>query len=380
MSGNPSQNGWPAVRLGDVTSVGSGAGFPIEYQGATSGRFPFYKVSDMNLPGNEVWMQVHNNAITEQVREELKAKPHPRGTIIFPKIGAAIATNKKRILTKDSCFDNNVIGIHPSPQIDPAFLYHLLLCKDLSDFANTGNPPSIRKTTLEDWQIPLPPLAEQKRIAGILDAADALRAKRRESLAQLDTLLQSTFLDMFGDPRRKGSTGKLPVRPQMLGDLARIRTGKLDANAADDDGLYPFFTCAVSTLRINTPAFDTKAVLVAGNGDLNVKYHEGKFNAYQRTYVIESLDEETLHPRFMHIFLDLYVSELRKQAIGGVIKYIKLPYLKDAVVQLPDLDMQEEFAEFIESVEAQQALQQSHLAELDALFASLQARAFNGEL
>ena len=63
-----------------------------------------------------------------------------------------------------------------------------------------GQSPALNKAKLQILQIPLPPLAEQKRIAGILDAADALRAKRREALAQLDTLLQSTFLDMFGDP------------------------------------------------------------------------------------------------------------------------------------------------------------------------------------
>ena len=75
-----------------------------------------------------------------------------------------------------------------------------------------------------------------------------------------------------------------------LGEFVSIKTGKLDANAADEDGIYPFFTCAENTLRINTAAYDCECVLVAGNGDLNVKYYNGKFNAYQRTYIIEVLD------------------------------------------------------------------------------------------
>ena len=77
-------------------------------------------------------------------------------------------------------------------------------------------------TFLKETQIPLPPLAEQKRIAGILDAADALRAKRREALAQLDTLLQSTFLDMFGDP----ATNPMRWDTSALGAVGEIITGK----------------------------------------------------------------------------------------------------------------------------------------------------------
>jgi type I restriction enzyme S subunit len=154
----------------------------------------------------------------------------------------------------------------------------------------------------------------------------------------------------------------------------------LDANAADEDGAYPFFTCAVRALRINTAAFDCKATLVAGNGDLNVKYYEGKFNAYQRTYVIESLNESQLVPRFLFAFLDLYVAELRKQAIGGVIKYIKLPYLTDAVMQVPDGMTQLDFAARLEQVERVKSLQIRAAAETEALFASLQYRAFAGQL
>jgi type I restriction enzyme S subunit len=161
----------------------------------------------------------------------------------------------------------------------------------LANFINKAvNQASVSIGNLRTIPVTIPPLPEQRRIAEILDEADALRAKRREALAQLGSLTQSIFIQMFGDPRRAGSTGNASTRPRLLGELTRIRTGKLDANAADEDGVYPFFTCAVKALRINTAAFDCKATLVAGNGDLNVKYYEGKFNAYQRTYVVESLD------------------------------------------------------------------------------------------
>ena len=72
-----------------------------------------------------------------------------------------------------------------------------------------------------------------------------------------------------------------------LGDLTQIKTGKLDANASSSDGEYPFFTCSKEPLKIATYSYDCECVLVAGNGDLNVKYYNGKFDAYQRTYIIE---------------------------------------------------------------------------------------------
>jgi type I restriction enzyme S subunit len=270
-------------------------------------------------------------------------------------------------------------------KISPEFAKYLIRSPGfrnrLASFINKAvNQASVSIGNLRTIPVNVPSLREQRRIAAILDQADALRAKRREALAQLDSLTQSIFIEMFGDPRRAGSTGSEPTEPRLLGELARIRTGKLDANAADEDGAYPFFTCAVKPLRIDTAAFDCKATLVAGNGDLNVKYYEGKFNAYQRTYVIESLNERHLAPRFLFGFLDLYVAELRKQAIGGVIKYIKLPYLTDAVIQVPDEGIQVEFAERLMQVERIKAAQVRAATETEALFTALQHRAFAGTL
>ena len=182
---------WELCRLGNVTTIGSGSGFPNEFQGQITGDYPFYKVSDMNLPGNEIRMQIHNNAITDEVREILKAKAHPPGTIIFPKIGAAIATNKKRMLIKKACFDNNVIGIHPSELITIDYLFHLLQAKDLSGFANTGNPPSIRKSTLDAWVFPNPPLDLQRRFAAIVNSVERQRTRMRDHFKELDSLFAS---------------------------------------------------------------------------------------------------------------------------------------------------------------------------------------------
>ena len=94
-----------------------------------------------------------------------------------------------------------------------------------------------------------------------------------------------------------------------LGNLVKIKTGKLNANASDENGSYPFFTCAKKISRINKFAFDSESVLVAGNGELNVKYYEGKFNAYQRTYVIDIIDKKLLSTKYVYYFLDKYIQK-----------------------------------------------------------------------
>ena len=133
-----------------------------------------------------------------------------------------------------------------------------------------------------------------------------------------------------------------------LGNYVKIRTGKLDANANDQNGIYPFFTCAVEPLRINSYSFDCECILVAGNGDLNVKYYDGKFEAYQRTYVIESRDKFKLDVRYLFHFMSEYVQKLREMSIGGVIKYIKLNYLTDAEIPLPPLNEQRRIAAILD--------------------------------
>lgn len=132
-----------------------------------------------------------------------------------------------------------------------------------------------------------------------------------------------------------------------IGDITKIRTGKLDANAADENGQYPFFTCSKNPLKINTYSYDCECVLVAGNGDLNVKYYNGKFDAYQRTYIIEDNSNGLLFMPYLYFFMESYVDELRKQSIGGVIKYIKLKNLTDALIELPSIEVQRKIVNII---------------------------------
>lgn len=155
-----------------------------------------------------------------------------------------------------------------------------------------------------------------------------------------------------------------------LGDYVNIKTGKLDANASSDSGIYPFFTCSKEPLKIETYSYDCECVLVAGNGDLNVKYYFGKFDAYQRTYIIESKNKEKLSVRFLFYFLDKYVDTLREQSIGGVIKYIKLGNLTEAIIPLPPLEEQRKIAAVLDKVNDLIAKRREQLDKLDLLVKS----------
>lgn len=155
-----------------------------------------------------------------------------------------------------------------------------------------------------------------------------------------------------------------------LGDIVDIKTGKLNANEGVEGGKYPFFTCSVKPLAIDTYSYDCECVLVAGNGDLNVKYYSGKFDAYQRTYIIESKDKLKLDNKYLYYFLSKYVDVLRNDAIGGVIKYIKLNNLTDAILPLPTLDTQYKIAEVLDKAQELIDKRKEQIEALDELVKS----------
>lgn len=161
------------------------------------------------------------------------------------------------------------------------------------------------------------------------------------------------------------------IRTARLGDFVRIRTGKLDANASVPNGEYPFFTCAIEPLRIDRFSYDCECILIAGNGDLNVKYFNGKFEAYQRTYIVESIDKSRLFPRFLFHFMCKYIEKLRRMSIGGVIKYIKLDYLTEVEIPHLDFDEQRRIADVLDRAETLRAKRRAALAELDGLAQSI---------
>ncbi len=203
---------WKA--MAEVAEIRSGWGFPQRYQGYSSGIYPFYKVSDMNISGNEIMMMTASNFIDDVTAKKLGVTPAPAGTVIFPKIGAAIATNKKRLLSIPSAYDNNIMGLIPNKELSPRFLLFWMQTVDLTKLAHdSGAVPSIRKSEMEKLLIPVPPLEEQERIVAILDRFDALvndltfglpaeiQARRRQYAHYRDRLLTFREAPPAGETR-----------------------------------------------------------------------------------------------------------------------------------------------------------------------------------
>lgn len=167
----------------------------MQYQGNSAGDYPFYKVRDMNNCGSCMQMTHANNYISETEVKELGCKPAPAGTVIFPKIGAAISTNKKRILVCDSCYDNNVMGLISNREyILPRYLLYILAQFDLTTIASqSGAAPSIRKSAIESVKIPVPPIEVQQKIVDILDKFSAITTSLTDGLPAEIALRQKQY-------------------------------------------------------------------------------------------------------------------------------------------------------------------------------------------
>ena len=153
-----------------------------------------------------------------------------------------------------------------------------------------------------------------------------------------------------------------------LGDCCNIQTGKLDANARVENGKYPFYTCDSQPYRIDTYAFDAEAILISGNGSLvgHVNYYKGKFNAYQRTYVLTEFSSFYI-PYLIH-FLKKYIRPyIMKNKKGGCIPYITLPILKNFLIPCPPLPEQENIVAELDCLSGVIEKQKQQLKELDNL-------------
>ena len=165
---------WVEKRLGDVFFVRSGYGFPISFQGNKDGVIPFYKVSDMNNVGNEVFLSLSNNYISEEDANKLNIRQFKKGSIIFAKIGAAIFLERKRIASCNCSIDNNMMALEKKEDsTEETYFYHLLNTMKLSDLSSSSALPSLSSNTIENMIISIPNTkTEQTAIAQILTDMD----------------------------------------------------------------------------------------------------------------------------------------------------------------------------------------------------------------
>jgi restriction endonuclease S subunit len=276
----------------------------------------------------------------------------------------------------------HVSGVFPvfdidSSIINPRFLALHCQYNPFWEFMRERTVGSVlrRKTlsasALTEIPISLPPLTEQNRIVDLISSVDSYI----EALQQQADKTRKSRNAVLHELLTKGVKGWIETT---LGELVSISTGKLDVNAEKEFGNYPFFTCANEVYRIDMAAFDGEFVIIAGNGDLNVKYYNGKFNAYQRTYVIGSLDKNALCNKFLYFFMQEYIEYLRSESRGTTIQYLKKGQFTEAKLSLPPLAEQKRIVEIISVFDNQIEVLDSTITKIRNLRSALLSDLLSG--
>ena len=388
---------WPVATIGEVCEVVSGATPKTGKPEFWDGNVPWVTPKDLSELGQK-YLSDTPRKITRAGLKSCSARMLPAQSVLFSSrapIGL-VAINTLPVCTNQG-FKNLV------PRFDlvsPDFLFWWLKTqeKHIQSKGRGATFKEVSKKIVEDLQISLPPLAEQKRLAGILDAADALRAKRREALAQLDTLLQSTFLDMFGDP----VTNPMGWDVVAFESIGNSRLGKmLDKGKEVGDCQFPY----LANTNVQWGRFDLAALRTMDFSESDCeefKLEDGDLliceggevgrtaiwhGAHDRIYFQKALHRVRLNPTvavpeyvFQFMWFMARNGGFRDLTTSATIAHLTGVKLKRLPCPRPPLELQHRYAAIVKSVEQQKTGQRTHLAELDTLFASLQSRAFRGDL
>lgn len=395
---------WQNIPLGELcTKIGSGA--------TPRGGSKSYKRSGIALVRS---MNVHTGKfeprglahIDAAQATRLKNAMLERNDVLLNITGASVA---RCCVLRNSILpgrvNQHVCILRPLPErLHYGYLMRFLTAETtqraLLGIAGSGaTREAITKSEIERFHVPLPPLTEQKRIAAILDAADALRAKRRESIAQLDTLLQSVFLDMFGDP----VTNPRRLRTVRFSEIGCFVSGATPSKRRADfwNGSVPWVSPKDMKVRnlfdsqdhVTELAFDETNLkrLLPGHVLIVVR---GMILAHSFPVALNEVpvainqDMKGIRPsaEFNTEFLAECIRRMERQIVDEVstaahgTKRFDAKAMTKILVPVPSFARQQEFSRIVACIESQKQSQQAHLAELDTLFASLQSRAFRGEL
>jgi type I restriction enzyme, S subunit len=303
----------------------------------------------------------------------------------------------------------DILPILPRSNVDRKFLFHFLRQPKMVDYANSRavgvNLPRLSPSVLANFEIPIPPLEEQKRIAEVLDRAEELRSKRREAIAQLDSLTQAIFIEMFGDPAFNPQKWRRVQLVDLCNSANDIKCGPFGTQLGKDEytteGVPLWGIKNVNALfKIQTREFlearTAKRLMhysiEPGDIVMTRKGTVGNCAVYPDSYPLGIMHSDLLRLRVslqkcnsMFLSHQLHYSrdvELQLALISGgaIMPGINVTKLKSLEVLVPPMSLQSEFAHRVEAVEKLKAAHRASLSELDALFASLQHRAFRGEL
>ena len=240
--------------------------------------------------------------------------------------------------------DLNVISLH---KYDGAFMSYQLNGKRKYDIARVAQGVSVVHLYgdhLKAIKTYNPTLPEQQKIAKLLSLLDERIATQNKIIEKLQSLIKGIAQHCI----KESTSGNTYVK---LGDICQITTGKLDANAQVDNGIYPFFTCAEQPFKIDSFAFDTEALLISGNGaNLGyINYYHGKFNAYQRTYVLDIFSENIQYIKWaLKVLLPKRIA-IEKSSSNT--PYIVLSTLSDLRLPIPNKSIQCHIAKLMQSLE-----------------------------
>ncbi len=391
---------WPIHPLAALCEIQIGKTPSRSNPAFWEGSHPWATISDFQQ-GKHI--RTTKESITDAAVSKCGCKVVSKGTLL---LSFKLSVGKRAFAATD-LFTNEAIAsltAQRSEVITPDYLYWVLGSVDydaLTDRAAKGK--TLNKAKLSALPIPLPPLPEQKRIAAILDAADALRAKRRESIEQLDSLVQATFLEMFGDPvtNPKGwNAVAIAAAPLHIGDgnysskypkardfvsagVPFIRANNLDDRTICDEDMK-FISCEQHS-DLTKGHLEANDILITTRGDIGKvarvpERHAGS-NINAQLVLLRCLDN-TLNAHFLGYQLGLpgMLAYIKTHQTGVALKQLPIRSLRIIRIISPPPLLQTRFASIVESIEQQKARQKAHLAELDTLFASLQSRAFKGEL
>lgn len=244
--------------------------------------------------------------------------------------------------------------------------------KFLNDFfelsiGGTGNQANVSIKDIENIEIIIPLYKEQQKISDFLSAVDEKIEKSEKKIELLKDYKKGMMQKIFSqEVRFKDENGNdYPAwEEKKLGEISNISTGKLDANAMVKEGRYRFYTCAKEFYYIDNFSFDTEALLISGNG-ANVgyiHYYKGKFNAYQRTYVLDKFKENII---FIKYILEKNLKlRIEKEKNSGNTPYIVLSVLSDMKLELPILEEQQKIADFLSVIDEKIEKEEKKVEEL----------------
>lgn len=305
----------------------------------------------------------------------------------------------------------DILPILPGAKIDRAYLYHYLRTPEVIDLATTrssgANLPRISPNTLAEFEIPLPPLGEQRRIAEVLDRADVLRQKRRLAIQKLDTLLQSVFLDMFGDPKSNPKQWRQLETGQVLDDERfGVRSGPFGSSLKKHEytvegvpvwginNVMPNRFVENDSLHITEEKFNQLLNYKVESGDVLIS----RAGTVGRMCVAEpstsdsiigtnlvrvALNKSVISPLFfssMFTFFGERLGSLKTSGDKDSYSFLNPKILLTVKIPLPPIDLQLKFELIFRGLVSASESHDEYLAKSNSLFNSLQHRAFRGEL